>query len=529
MTPWIDAPQLKAWLHDGSEIALFDVREQGQFGESHLFYGVPLPYSRLEIDVVRLAPRLSVRMVVYDEDGLGVAVRAAARLREIGYRQVRVLKGGTASWRAAGYAVFAGVNLPSKTFGELAEHAYGTPSVSADELASWLKAGEDVVVLDGRPLAEFQKMSIPTATCCPNGELSYRVRRLVPSEKTRIVINCAGRTRSIIGAQTLINLGLRNPIFALENGTQGWYLQDHELEHGKTQAYGPPADLARMKSAASQLATRFGVQLVSDETVKAWASDATRSLFLCDVRTPEEFRQGSLPGAQATPGGQLMQALDQYVGVRNAKMVLFDADGIRAQTVASWLIQMGHDACVLERGIQSQIALSRSPVSGLPVLEHMSAETLARKMAANEVAVIDLQASMAFRKAHLPGARWSIRPMIAKALAQETRQVVLVTDEPLVAACAATELGFLPKPPLLLDGGMAAWEAAGLPLEGCAAVPPDADCIDYLFFVHDRHDGNKAAARQYLAWETNLVSQLDAQELASFRLPEAPQKASRCA
>lgn len=524
MTQWVEPSQLKAWLHDGQEIALFDVRESGQFGESHLFYGVPLPYSRLEIDVCRLAPRNTVRLVVYDGDGNGVAVSAADRLVAMGYTQVHVLRGGTAAWQAAGYVLFAGVNLPSKTFGELAEHAYGTPRVRADELAAWLKAKEDVVVLDGRPLAEFHKMSIPTATCCPNGELALRVRHLVPSEKTRIVINCAGRTRSIIGAQTLINLGIANPVYALENGTQGWYLQDHRLEHGKTQAYGPPADQDRMRAAAQKLAERFHVKTVSDDTVKGWAADETRSLYLCDVRTPEEFRQASLLGAQSTPGGQLLQALDQYVGVRNARVVLFDSDGIRALTVASWLVQMGHDVYVLESGLQSSVALVPGGMPALPALGRVSATQLQDKMAAGLVRVVDLRASMQFRKAHLPGALWSIRPVLASALGPETRQVVMVADDPLIAACAATELSHLPMPPQILDGGLPAWMAAGYPVTATPNSPPDEACIDYLFFVHDRHDGNKAAARQYLAWETNLVSQLDALEVASFRLPNTHQE-----
>ena len=116
--------------------------------------------------------------------------------------------------------------------GELAQQAYHTPRVRAAELARLLADKKDVVVLDGRPFSEFQKMNIPPASSCPNGELALRIRDLVPSEKTHIVINCAGRTRSIIGAQTLINLGVTNPISALENGTQGWYLADLGLEHG---------------------------------------------------------------------------------------------------------------------------------------------------------------------------------------------------------------------------------------------------------------------------------------------------------
>ncbi|HKB52444.1 MAG TPA: rhodanese-like domain-containing protein, partial [Ramlibacter sp.] len=196
--PPISPGTLKAWLHDGQEIALLDVREHGQFGESHLFHAVPLAFSRLEVEITRLVPRRSVRCVVCDSgeaDTRDVAQRAAARLQALGYANVSVLQGGTRAWRAAGYTLFAGVNLPSKTFGELAEHAYRTPRVSADELAAMLARGERVAVLDGRPLAEFWKMNIPTAVCCPNGELALRVRSLVPDDDTTIVVNCAGRTR----------------------------------------------------------------------------------------------------------------------------------------------------------------------------------------------------------------------------------------------------------------------------------------------------------------------------------------------
>lgn len=544
-TSWVEAATLKAWLHDGREIALFDVREHGQYGQAHLFYGVHLPYSRLEIEAPRLAPRRSVRLVVYDGGNGGdggahgdgdVAPLAARRLATLGYTDVHVLRGGTAGWQAAGFALFAGVNVPSKAFGELAEQVYRTPHVSAAALAAMLERKEDVVVLDGRPFAEFQKMNIPTATSCPNGELALRIRRLVPGERTRIVVNCAGRTRSIIGAQTLINLGLPNPVFALENGTQGWHLADLALEHGGTRRYGDadePAVQSSMRAAADALARRFEVPVVHAGTVRDWAGDPGRTLFLCDVRTPEEFAQGSLPGAQHTPGGQLMQANDQYVGVRHARLVLFDSDGIRARTVASWLRQMGHDACVLDPGLDSGLALpaaSPAPMPPRPELPAISPEALAEGLARGTLAAIDLRPSMQFRKGHIAGTRWSIRPhlagtltgTLAATLAGEQRPVVLIADEPAVAACAAIDLAELGLRPRLLDGGVAAWRAAGLPLQTGDAALPDSECIDFLFFVHDRHDGNKEAARQYLAWEINLVSQLDALELGAFRLPAVP-------
>lgn len=525
MTTLISPQTLKSWLHDGQEIAVLDVREYGQYGESHLFYGTSLPYSRLELDVCRLVPRRGVRIAVYDSgeaDTEGVSERAAARLQALGYTAVHVLEGGTRAWKDAGYALFAGVNLPSKTFGELAEHAYGTPRMSADQLAGMLASGESVVVLDGRPVAEFHKMNIPTATCCPNGELAYRVHSLVPDDSTPIVINCAGRTRSIIGAQTLINLGLANPIYALENGTQGWYLRDHQLEHGGSRRYAEGSGSAALQDSARRLAQRFDVPEVDAATVRSWAADPGRSLFLCDVRTPEEFAAGSLSGAQHTPGGQLMQAADQYIGVRGARLVLFDDDGVRAPTVASWLHQMGHDVSVLKDGLRSGLALAQAPAPAPRPLATVSPAELEPLRRAGAVAIVDLRPGMAFRQAHVAGSQWSIRPRLGALLARLALPVVLVADEPALAAWAVVSEWPVGQPlPRLLAGGLAAWRQAGLPVEASPGVPADTDCIDYLFFVHDRHDGNKEAARRYLAWETGLVAQLDAQELAAFRLPAA--------
>jgi 3-mercaptopyruvate sulfurtransferase SseA len=70
----------------------------------------------------------------------------------------------------------------------------------------------------------------------------------------------------------------------------------------------------------------------------------------------------------------------------------------------------------------------------------------------------------------------------------------------------------------LLEGGCEAWRAAGLPVTASPRSPTDAECIDFVFFTHGRHDGNLEAARAYLAWEIGLVDQLDAEERAAFRI-----------
>jgi rhodanese-related sulfurtransferase len=515
--------QLKDMLHDGGEIALLDVREAGQFGEAHLLFATPLPYSRLELDVGALVPRKSARIVVCDDGVLGVAQRAAQRLQSLGYTDVSVRAGGNRAWSAAGYSLFKGVNVPSKLFGELVEHEYGTPRVTAQELVRMKEAGEDFILLDGRPLNEHQKMTIPGSTCCPNAELPYRVSSMVKNPRTRIIVNCAGRTRSILGAQTLINFGVPNPVYALENGTQGWYLSDLKLEHGSTRRYPERVDesaLPALKAAAGKLMDRHAIGTATARQVESWLKEANRTTYLCDVRTPEEFAAGSIPGAVHAPGGQLIQATDQWVGVRNARIVLIDGgENIRAPMVASWLKQLGCDAWVLEGGMRSVLQAPAVSKAALPALATISAADLKRALDAGVCAVFDLGAGTSFRKAHIPASRWSTRARLAADAANWKKTVVLVAEEAGVARLAATELLEAGVKDLkLLDGGIAVWAKAGYATEATPGSPTDAECIDHLFFVHDRHAGNKAAMKQYLAWETGLIAQLDDQDRQTFKI-----------
>lgn len=517
MIDYVDPGTLKQWLHSDQELAVLDVREHGQYGESHLFLATSLPYSRLEYEIARLVPRKSVKIVLYDADGKGVCLRAANALALLGYNNLFVLEGGTSAWTTAGYTLFAGVNLPSKTFGELIEHHFQTPRITAQELMKKIQSAEDVVILDGRPQAEFKKMSIPGAQCCPNGELSYRIQSHVNNPNTTIVINCAGRTRSIIGAQTLINLGIPNPVFALENGTQGWYLQDFVLDHGKAHPYADPKVDDQLLSKVAQLAERFEVPFISDAQFNNWAKETDRSLYLCDVRTAEEFHANGLPGAQNTPGGQFIQATDQFIGVRNARMVVYDSDGTRAIIVASWLKQMGHDVAVLQEGIQSKVSLPAIATANIAGAHLLSDSELIAANTQGEALLLDLRSSMQYRKGHIASAIWTIRPHLLEIIVDHQNAIICIVDDLAIAQGAIAELASLGRSTAiyLAKGNIF---PAGLEIIPTPALPADSDCIDYLFFVHDRHDGNKEAARRYLEWETGLVAQLDEQERNLFAI-----------
>jgi rhodanese-related sulfurtransferase len=524
---YISVRQLKSWIHDDAELALLDVREHGQYGENHLFFAVPLPYSALELDVPRLVPNPRTRVVLYGDADSVAAVQACAHvLARLGYGDVHILEGGIEAWQHAGYVTFAGVNLPSKTFGELAEHAYHTPHVSADELHAMLQdKSQKVIVLDGRPVNEYRKMSIPGAICCPNGELALRVSTLVPDPGTTIVINCAGRTRSIIGAQSLINLGIANKVYALENGTQGWFLADHELEHEADRLYPQDIDAAalpELRERSERLARKFSLATVSGEAVQAWLREGRRNVFVCDVRTAEEHRRDKLPALiQHTPGGQLIQATDQYVGVRKAILVLYDPDGIRAPVVASWLKQLGWEVHLLPK-LGPLADMSQLPAYR-PALEYtqtLQADALPVFLAGRQALVLDARPSQEFRKYRLAQSDWVVRPtLLGKAAGRAGQPLLLLGPDARKLELLAQDLedaGHTDIHLAVVD--TAALKASGLPLASGAEGLPDAACIDFLFFVHDRHDGNKAAARQYLEWETNLVPKLDEQERSAFSI-----------
>jgi rhodanese-related sulfurtransferase len=525
MSAIVDAATLKSWLSDGREIALLDVREHGQFGESHLFFAVPLPYSRFELGLPALVPNRRVRLVLCDDgsDGSALAARAARRAEALGYRNVHTLDGGTHGWSQAGYTLYAGVNVPSKTFGELVEHARHTPRVTALELEAMRAAGENLVIVDGRPFTEYQKMSIPGGICCPNGELALRIREIVPDPKTKIVVNCAGRTRSIIGAQTLIDFGVANPVYALENGTQGWTLAGLELERGASRRHGQAggAQTDGLRASARRHALSHGAAFISAAEAQAWCADPARTTYLLDVRSPEEFAAKSVPGFAHAPGGQLIQATDQWVGVRGARLVLVDDEEVRAPVVAAWLRQLGHEACVLEGGIAAARDKTWRVASSSPQAppKGIAPGAVADAVRAGTAQIIDLRPAMSYRLGHIPQAIWSIRPRVTAAVADPAKTVVLVADDPGVAALAALDLREAGCRDIsMLGGGHEAWRAAGLPVVATPNQPADADCIDFLFFTHGRHEGSAEAARQYLAWEIGLVGQLDAQERGAFRL-----------
>jgi rhodanese-related sulfurtransferase len=516
MTTLIDPHQLKTTLHSGAPVALLDVREPGESGEGRPLLAINVPYSVLEARVVTLVPSINCPIVTLDNGGDDDrAQRAAARLQALGYTLVSVLENGLEAWVTAGYGVFKGVNVPSKTFGEMLEHAFDTPSIGADELERLSAANKPPLILDGRTPEEYRRMSIPGGISCPNGELALRAGAMAQADQM-IVVNCAGRTRSIVGAQTLIDFGVPHKVVALRNGTMGWTLAGYELEHERDASFTDtltPEQLRAARQRAQELATLDGIEQVDAATVEQWLDSASQCTYLLDVRTADEYAVGHQPGAVHAPGGQLVQATDQWVAARGAKLVLIDTEKVRAVMAARWLKCMGHAVYVLADGAQLAAREGSNFSDTLPTLAEVAVQDL------HQYRLIDLRSSADFGAIHVAGACWSIRSNLPTF--EPSEQVVLIADDAPAAAAAALDLREAGAVVVGWSGsGPQQWRAAGLSLITDDVIA-DSERIDYLFFVHDRHMGNAIAAQEYLDWETGLIAQLDEQERALFQLSSA--------
>jgi rhodanese-related sulfurtransferase len=366
--PSVTLPQIRTALLLREEIALLDVRHEAAFATGHPLFAANMAAGRIELEAETRLPRKEVPIVLYD-DGEGLVPQAADRLKALGYSNVRQLDGGLQGWKSAGYEVFEDVNSYAKAFGELVEHRRHTPSLAAKEVSALIADGANIQILDVRRFDEYATMNIPGSISVPGAELVLRAGRAAPDPDTTIIVNCAGRTRSIIGTQSLINAGVTNKVRALRNGTIGWTLAKQNLEHGSNRR-GEIGAIAGGEASARDVAYRAGVRHIGLAEMAALQAQADRTLYRFDVRSEEEYTAGHLAGFRHYPGGQLVQEIDMAAPVRGARIVLTDNLKVRADMTASWLAQMGWETCVLEGGYDGALEIGPPQVITKPDPSH---------------------------------------------------------------------------------------------------------------------------------------------------------------
>jgi rhodanese-related sulfurtransferase len=494
--------------------ALLDLREKATYERGHIYRATSLPRRLLEFRLPALVPARATPTVVCDEDGR-LAERALPTLGEMGYTDVQILAGGLTAWRADGRPLVQGINVPSKVFGERALHECKTPQLAPHELHERIARGDDLVIVDARTPEEYARGSVPGAWSLPGGELVLRIGELVRRPETTIVVHCGGRTRSYIGAESLRRMQLPNPVLALENGTMGWELAGLTLERGA--ARWAPAPTARSRAAATltakRVATEDGIRFVSPDELNALQARRPRhTLYILDVRTADEYGAGHVAGAVWAPGGQAVQATDEYVAVRAASIVLV-CDGLaRSVMTASWLARMGFpDVAVLAGGLPAWQQAGGAVEEGHPTRRPFGYDTARAGVTSvppgdtGTAVVLDVDQSDVYARGHVPGAVWVCRSrlehVIAAVVPGKTTPILVTCADGTASTLAGVTLGALGYTAVrVLEGGTRAWEAAGRPLErGATRLADEADDV-----VLKPYERGRAAMEAYLRWEEAL-------------------------
>ena len=519
MATSISVQELDSLLHGDSVFALIDVREAGEHNSSHIPDSSLIPRRQLEAQIGQAVPVKNVKVVLYDDDGRRSNL-AAATLENMGYTAVSVLEGGINRWSVEGYPTEWGTNVISKDFGEKVEVVHHVPEIEATELHERIERGDKLVILDTRTPEEYQRFCIPGGRSVPGGELVLRITDITKDldEDTTVIVNCAGRTRSVIGTRVLQRMGMTN-VYGLKNGTSGWVLAGYELETGGDRLSLPdpsPEGEAAAEAYADRLAAEDGVRYLDVAAVQRMLDNRTaNTAYFVDVRTTEEYTAGHIPGFRWFPGGQVVQRSDDVLVVKNCPVVFVCDRKARSTIVASWYRQFGfQEVYVVEGGLEAWSAAGLGLETGMPqesVAGLAEAEGKVKLISPGELQVstnqviIFVDTSQEFAQGHVPGARWVPRGWLEFQigdLAPDKDGVVVVTGNSaanaVFAGATLQEIGY--RNVRVLEGGMSLWRQQGLPIEiGLSGVmsPPND-------MVASGPDRNYADMITYLRWETAL-------------------------
>ncbi len=511
--------ELKALLDGKAQFALVDVREGGEYNSSHIPGSSLIPRRELEFQMSGAVPFKSVPLVLCDDDERRARL-AAATTERMGYGRVRWLEGGINRWMSEGYPTEWGTNVPSKDFGEKVEVIHRVPEMEASELQQRMERGDKLVILDTRTPEEYRRFCIPGGQSMPGGELALRITDIVKDldDDATVVVNCAGRTRSIIGTRVLQRMGFPK-VYGLKNGTSGWVLAGYQLERAADRTSLPdvsPEGLAAAEAYADEVASDDGVRYLGTQALQAMMSRRDQeTIYLVDVRSREEYEKGHIPGFRWFPGGQAVQRSDEAVVVHNSIVVFACDRKARATLTASWYRQMGfQEVYAVDGGTTAWSAAGLDLEEGTPdetpfgLAEARSKVSIAspeRLNSSTPPLTIFVGTSQDFAQGHVPGSRWVPRGWLEVqigdiASSEEAPIAVTCADgcASILAGATLKDLGY--GDVLVMDGGMAAWRRAGLPeetgLSGVMAPPTDVVILGV--------DRNPAEMMNYLRWETDL-------------------------
>lgn len=481
MTDKITATELNELMASRELYAVIDVRDFGEFYRAHIPWANSVSRGTLEFRIGTLLPHKDVKVVVYGRSAQ--LDEAASTLESLGYTNVTILKGSFDSWKEAGFETMHGTNTPGKDYGERVYVENAVPTMTVEEYPARRRQGELFYCLDPRTERDFN-IHLPGAYSVPGGELPFEITDIARVKEANILVCCYGRTRGILGTFLLRKMGLTN-VYYLNGGVGAWRIAGEKGEIGSGQPKPPAseASIAIGVKFTERLAKEEDIQFLSPRDVKA-RLDQNEAMYILDARLPAEYIRSHIETSVNLPAGQVSNAVENVVAVKNATMVTVSGNRARAIIAAYWLKEIGYPKVyALDGGTQTwsnkgSPIESGAPVAFVPGLERareqanfITVEELKAKLDSRErPLLVDERGIGAFGTAHIPGARWVSRSYLSTNIAKEAPN----KDSQLIVYCDDSQASTLSTPTLkglgynnifVLQGGFEAWCQADYPVE----------------------------------------------------------------
>ncbi len=169
------------------------------------------------------------------------------------------------------------------------------------------------------------------------------------AEQMSLLVHIDSTNGKVLGAQAVGKAGIDKRIDVLATAIRGgmdvWDLIELDL------AYSPPYGMAKDPV---NLVGMVGTNVL-DGTLRLWypeeLEEAQETALILDVRTPEEYKTGHVPGSLLIPHTELRERMDEVEAAAAGRPVrVLCQSGVRSAIAHRQLVQKGYDSASLSGG-----------------------------------------------------------------------------------------------------------------------------------------------------------------------------------
>jgi rhodanese-related sulfurtransferase len=178
--------------------------------------------------------------VVFCDDGVTRSFVTASWYRQMGFRRVYAVDGGTAAWLANGYELESGSADP-RPFG-LDEAEKIVPTIDPASLANALATNPDLGMIFVDTSRDFAAGHIPGSRWVSRSWLELKVTEVAPDLDAPLLVSDVSGDNALLAALALARIGYRR-VGALAGGIRAWRAAGLAVEQGLTGIMEAPSDV----------------------------------------------------------------------------------------------------------------------------------------------------------------------------------------------------------------------------------------------------------------------------------------------